>query len=211
MLVEALEQERAELRETLRSRASLSTITRQQEEKALDKYHVSSLLRSIMESLSLLKPRARAEGDDPSLRFEVGWVWEDMLGQLFFRRPALREGGLLDLGTLEEDGILGTPDDFDDGLWMPNEYKATWSSSRRPIDERNRWYWLQQMRAYCWMTQAESAKLKVLYVNGDWRPPQPDIGVYLVRFSPAEIEATWHMLRTHREWLQEGGDGYRQQ
>lgn len=202
MQVERLDAEKNLLLRSLADRAGISTVTRSQERAAGSLYHVSSLLKSIQEQLHLDGSYDGEIDQTTLLRFEVGYAWEDILGEHMFTvtgDPTV----VVPVGTIEQDGILATPDDFDAREWAVHEYKATWSSSKKPIEER--WYWLSQMKAYCHLLGAQTSKLWVFYVNGDWQPPVPDIGIYRLSWTAEECAETWQMLVTHREWLQKHG------
>ena len=197
MQIESLDTEREDLLQSLASRSHLSDAKRAQESGT--QHHVSGLLRSIQQTLHLDKSYDDEMDNVRLLRFSVGWIWEDILGEYLFRNMG-RPESLVPLGTIEQDGILLTPDDFDVDEWQVVEDKATWSSSRKPISER--WNWLNQMRAYSHVLHCNSAKLNVCYVCGGWRPPVPDIAVYRLHWDEGECERTWEMLLKHREWLQ---------
>jgi hypothetical protein len=160
-------------------------------------YHVSGLLNDILTRSGQLDGKRRLD-EDPTLRFELGYIWEDVLGEHIFAGSKL-----ILLGTLEKDGILGTPDDFDEALWEPHEYKATWSSVNKSWSDR--WYWLNQMKAYCYFLGARQTKLKVLFLCGDWKPPRPIVKVYRFFWKDWEIKQTWEMLQKHKSWLQSQG------
>lgn len=199
MRVETLNAERDNLFQNLAARSHFSDAKRAAESQD-GQHHVSGLLVSIQHALHLDKSYDDDELDPVKLlRFQVGFSFEDILGEYVFANAG-RPESLISLGTLEQDGILLTPDDFDVDTFEILEYKATWSSSRKPIADR--WYWLSQMKCYSHVLGADSAKLKVLYVNGNWRPPVPDIQIYRLRWEEGECAQAWAMLLKHREWLQ---------
>jgi hypothetical protein len=54
------------------------------------------------------------------------------------------------------------------------------------------------------MVETDRARLVVLCINGDWRPPRPRIRQLELTFSPTEIRDNWNMLVRHpcqRGWL----------
>ena len=198
MQVESLDAEREGLLRSLASRSHLSDAKRAQESGA--QHHVSGLLRSIQQTLHLDKSYDDDDFDPVKLlRYEIGFAWEDILGEYVFASAGKPES-LIPIGTLEQDGILLTPDDFDADTWEVNEYKATWSSSRKPIADR--WYWLSQMKCYSHVLGSDSAVLKCLFLNGNWRPPVPDIQIYRLHWEEGECAQAWAMLLRHKEWLQ---------
>lgn len=201
MQYEELGLEREALLRSLADRADRSQAARRADDDR-NLHHVSGLLRSIQRELHLDSSYDDEISRSTLLRFEVGYIWEDILGEHLFA-PTADPEHIVPVGTLEQDGILATPDDFDTRTWEVQEYKASWSSSRKPLDSR--WYWLSQIKIYCHLMGARSAKLKVFYVNGDWRPPAPDVRIYRLCWEPDECEAAWEMAIAHRQWLQGQG------
>lgn len=166
----------------------------QQVRESTPGFHASGLLNHMLQTAQPATGRAR--DDDPTLRFEMGYVWEDLLGSFLFRSE-------MGQTPMETAGIITTLDDFDIELWEVREFKATWSSLNQPL--RNRWYWLHQMRAYCYVTGALSSLLAVFFINGDWRPPAPQVKLYRFFWKQWELDQTWRMLVQHRAWLLEQG------
>lgn len=165
--------------------------------------HVSDIIRDLENRVT--KPGKRRPVSDlsPSEKrrmghyVEIGWAWEEMI-----RRAMLRSyyagvnDRFCDPGELELDGIYGNPDWFDLEDACVEEFKATYRSSRRPI-ETDFWSWFVQIKAYCAMTATNWARLRVFFVNGNYRESGPQFRLWQIRFDEDEIERNWTMLRNH--------------
>jgi hypothetical protein len=93
---------------------------------------------------------------------------------------------------MEVDGIIGSPDVYDQEERRVGEIKATWTSAKRPIEEKRAYFW--QVMAYCYMLDTRLAWLDVFYVNGNYSPPVPQARHYDLEFAWAEIKDNWAML-----------------
>jgi hypothetical protein len=167
--------------------------------------HVSDIIRDIENSLIHKGQRRKydelsaAERTRMGAYVSVGWAWEDILSHAL--KAVLKRRGLIHpMEQLTQDGITGTPDGWDD---MIEEYKATWRSSSRPIDP-DFWHWLVQIKAYCYMAETMFARLRIWYVNGDYRDSGPQVKTLQLKFGEAELQENWDMLRQHAQekgWL----------
>lgn len=166
--------------------------------------HVSNVIRSIENAV--LKPGQRRPYDeltkDEKRRMgnytSGGWAWEEII-----REGIVRAGGgplygdrFISPGELTLDGIHGTPDWLDAADWCLEEFKCTWRSSSRPLDP-DFWHWLVQIKAYCKMLTCQWARLRVFYVNGDYRESGPQYRPYRLEFTKLEIDDNWKMLTGH--------------
>ena len=120
-----------------------------------------------------------------------GWLWEEIVRKALV--PVLG-GQLHHVGEIGLDGITGTPD----GLWVNGqewleEYKATWRSSRRPLETDFR-TWLWQIKSYCHMLRVSRARLRAMFVNGDYRDSGPQIKQWEMEFTQRELEENWLMI-----------------
>lgn len=165
--------------------------------------HVSNIIRDI---LNTLYPGTRNPYDDlsPSEKqrlgnyASVGWAWEEII-----RRGILDAGWMpgdagryISAGEMELDGIYGTPDWFDATDWSIVEFKATWRSSRRPLDP-DFWHWLVQIKSYCRMAGTQRAVLYVFFVNGDYRESGPELRAMVLEFTELELQESWEMMVQH--------------
>lgn len=166
--------------------------------------HVSNIIRDIENAVT--KPGKRRPYDELSDAerkrlgnyASVGWAWEEAL-----RRSLLAMGigisyseHIERVGELHLDDIYGTPDGINLVDWTVEEFKATWRSSRRPLDP-DFWHWLVQIKSYCTLLRATQARLRIFYVNGDYRESGPQYKCYRLEFTELELEDNWDMLKNH--------------
>lgn len=168
--------------------------------------HISELIRSLQNTVThkgkrkpfdqLTSEEKRRMGGYTSMGWAFERVIEEALKEVwsgYFRVHDRYEKP----GELHLDGLTGTPDWMDMEDWSVIEFKATWRSSRRKIEE-DFVSWLWQIGAYCKMLSTRTAQLYVFFVNGDYRESGPQLKAFAIHFEKHEIEAYWKML------LQEG-------
>lgn len=148
-------------------------------------------------------------GDSPIQKpqAEFGFVWEELLSMAFAERN--RGECILRPGEVILDGITGSPDGINVAKWELEEYKATRKSASRDVAES--WYWMTQIKSYIHMINGKrgesgggggrmcSCVLRVLYINGDYKPPSPKYVAYRLVFSQLELGENWDMIRNHAE------------
>lgn len=163
--------------------------------------HVSQIIRSIENEV--LKPGQRKPLEeltsDEKRRMGAyttgGWAWEEVIREAVVKMYLANDSRFIPVGELEEDGIYGTPDWFDAEDWCVEEFKATWRSSRRLSNfDEEFWSWLAQIKAYCHMIGTLSAKLRVFFVNGDYRSSGPQVRMFHLEFDEEEVESNWQMI-----------------
>lgn len=187
--------------------------------------HLSGVIRFIAQSLGLLRVEATFkdsasakaenknsilqdvdEGEFP-LRMALGMAWEEWAAGLW-------EGMFWQPGEIERDGIFGNPDGmseltydtgrFRESLRVIEEFKLTWKSEYNYGKDKfltSNWLWRTQGQGYCSMEHSGITHVRyhILWVNGDYRPPQPSYKTYLVRFSEKELESNWRMIVKYRD------------
>lgn len=164
--------------------------------------HVSNIIRDIENTL--FKPGQRRPYDELSPSEQqrlgnyasVGWAWEEIIRNGILATGWQPAGNFISPGQLELDGIYGTPDWWDVRNDALVEFKATWRSSRRPLDP-DFWHWLVQIKAYCHMARTDRALLYVFYVNGDYRESGPQLKLYDLVSAGIELEENWEMIKRH--------------
>lgn len=166
-----------------------------QEHERSDGVHLSQVIKDLDEALN---PDRYKNDWDLNAAAQLGVFWEMALER------AYREMFAIDIGEVELDGIIGTPDGLgkdEDGLCL-EEYKCTWLSCKKsPLDV---FYYKTQGMGYCKMTGIHRMKWRILHVMGDYRGSGPVYNVWDVRFEPEEVDENWEMLvnhARHREWL----------
>lgn len=177
------------------------------------------------------KDRGWHPGDRASIppelqtRFELGLSLEEMLGRAMgvrfvrnlasarfeeFKRlgqnPAptrfLRPSSLI-FPVAGGGDMVGTPDVLDvDGQGAVEEWKCTWISASNPIDSPRFWHFWVQLKVYCYMVGVTRGRLRVFFINGDYRPPSPlPPDAWEEDFSPTDLQETWDMVVTHARSL----------
>lgn len=150
--------------------------------------HLSQIIQSLCRKLD---PKRYAAGQDlPWNRFECGFTFERVLEMAF----ASRRAGIFRPGEIELDGIIMSPDGIDPDGWVLEEYKLTWMSSTDAPEAAKFWKWIVQMQAYCYALGTCRARLRVLFLNGDYKTCAPDYRVWEFQFTDAELHSTWKML-----------------
>lgn len=135
----------------------------------------------------------------------VGFIWERVMDEAFAR--ALVLSNTWHTGEVERDGITGSPDLVDATTlpWTVVDTKATWRSAWKSDQlEKFFWSWLVQLRGYCHMLDTHKARLLILHVNGDYKPPRPRVKQLEIEFSAMEIRDNWSMVVNHairKGWL----------
>jgi hypothetical protein len=122
-------------------------------------------------------------------------------------------------GEMQKDGVFGTPDGIsiiqaqgngsasnasnvkrvDDYIYVLDEFKLTWKSEWNYGKEKflgGNWLWMGQAKGYLAMAQdagypISHVRFHIGWVNGDYRPPQPKVIRYLVKFSDSEVANFW--------------------
>jgi hypothetical protein len=162
-----------------------------------DTLHLSTIITDIGDRLF-----NTGYGDSPIQKpqAEFGFVWEELLSLAFAERN--RGECIFRPGEVTLDGITGSPDGISVGEWELEEYKATRKSASRGVEDS--WYWMTQIKSYIHMINRGKGKmcscvLRVLYINGDYKPPSPKYIPYRLVFSQLELEENWNMIRNHAE------------
>lgn len=165
--------------------------------------HVSDVIRDLMNTI--IKPGERNPYDtlSPAEKKRLGnyasggWAWEQVIrdGLNQARVAAGIPPNYHHLGELECDGLYGTPDWYDGERNRDVEFKCTWRSSLRPIEDF--WEWLTQIRAYCYMLDVTEAEIHALFINGDYRESGPEYKAWHLEFEPFELKENWSMLKMH--------------
>lgn len=152
--------------------------------------HVSDLIYCLRKGHAKRQLGAQAEetGDELVLVWLIGHSHEALLGQG-------KTKGL----PLEVDGIIGTPDLWDEGLI---EVKSTRSSAKKELMDMP--HYLAQAAAYAAMHAVTEARVFVLHLMGDYdrsHPPQAQLRIWKVQFGQEELDRWWLELQRRRDVL----------
>lgn len=163
-------------------------------ERTMDRLHLSDIYSDLE---STLFPKTSKADMNNRLWSEVGFLWEDALTRALADHCSERPG------EVELDGIVGSPDGYDQSTGVLDEYKATWKSAHNAHPEQV-WKWLVQVKGYCKMLGTTTVRFHVFYINGDYRGSGPIYRSYLFLFTQLEIDENWSMLVNHAKakgWL----------
>jgi len=157
--------------------------------------HLSGVNKYVLTKLGYLSPDDLT--DEMPLRMAVGMAWEDWAVGLW---PDM----IWQPGEWERDGVFGTPDGYSPGAVltdrpMVEEFKATWKSrytygtDENLLGEKGK-LWMWQLMGNCYAMNCNHARLHILWVNGDYRPPCPAYVTYLIEFSAVELKQYWRNI-----------------
>lgn len=159
--------------------------------------HLSTIISDIARRMALVRYRNSQDQAEMYRTMVMGYVWEDMVGEYMANAHGVY---LPSQFEVELDGIIGTPDSYDPTNEMLYEYKATWVSMEQDIEGERFWRWWAQMKGYCHMIGIRNSSLFVYYVNGDYKPPAPDVRIYQAEFDKEQdLIPNWNVITQHRD------------
>lgn len=159
--------------------------------------HASDIYGAFYKSIDPKRYDKRDDEGNPTpfdlTKMEMGVSFEEVL------EPALAQRLLGDRPGefTSPEGIIYSPDYLFDinGEVVLGEFKLTWYSSRdMPYSEKAA-KWITQVKLYCYWLQITKARLYVLFVNGGYKPPSPELLAWNLTFTELELERNWLMLR----------------
>jgi hypothetical protein len=151
--------------------------------------HLSAIISDLMMDLDPKKYGGEMDWN----RVESGVTFERLLEKaLMARNPSL-----IRPGEYERDGIACSPDGYSRADHTIEEYKFTWKSSKYPITDDRFWSWLVQIKGYCYVIGTTHARLRVLFVNGNYSSFTPVLKSWALEFTPEELSDNWAMLLNH--------------
>jgi len=150
----------------------------------------------------LLYPRKTSwEGEEA---MALGFIWERVLGYSFIQGH-LNTGRIVRPGELQLDGVYLTPDGYDTQDHVLEEWKCAWKSSNTDPESKKFWRYWTQVKSYCLALKTNKARLRVLFVNGDYKFKKgPVTKCWEAEFSDRELKDNWSMLTNHAKkkgWL----------
>lgn len=152
--------------------------------------HVSAIVRKLSRAMG------KRDGDFTEQDLDkfaiVGRLWERLLADALFRPPRYSRPG-----EIPCDDIVGSPDCVDTDNWSVLEFKACWKSLRDFEGTQKWWEYMAQVKAYCHMMGMLRARLIVLFIAGDWRPPVPQCLEWDITFTAQELEEWWRVMRAN--------------
>jgi hypothetical protein len=176
--------------------------------------HVSRIIRDLQVQIG----RGREDSSISQGQLQdfgtIGFVWERVLETTLADLTVGEDPRYMRLGELSLDGLYLTPDycDLDfhgNQTWELGleEWKVKWCSYRKGDDlERNFWEWLVQCKAYCFVLGTGLARIRALFIAGDWKGSiAPVVRQWELTFTGRELQDNWEMLTGHarrRGWLE---------
>ena len=149
--------------------------------------HVSNIIYSVQKSYLKLNELPES---DLRVRREMGFMWERVasgaLSKMHIKHP----------GEISKNGIYMSPDCIDIKSHAVEDWKCTWKSSRRDIEE-DFWSWWCQAKAYAYGLGYNKARLNTLFINGNYRGSGPEAKSWEATFSKQELRDNWNMLLEH--------------
>jgi hypothetical protein len=136
--------------------------------------------------------------DAKPLYMEAGLAFESLLEDALRKRLLGERPGEL---TTEE-GIVYSPDliIFDSGRTRLGEIKVTWMSLKEiPEGECNAFpskfdKYFTQMMLYCHALETCDARLIAFFINGNYKPPAPQLKAWDICFTKREIDEEWRKM-----------------
>lgn len=161
--------------------------------------HASDLYGSFYRSFDPARyDKRRGEDGEPlgfdTTKMELGIGFEEVLERTLAERLLGARPGEF----VSPEGIIYSPDYlFSEDDLILGEFKLTWYSSRgAPTDEKFS-KWLTQIKLYCHWLEIRRARLYVLFVNGDYKPPTPALLAWELVFTPRELQDEADMILRH--------------
>lgn len=165
--------------------------------------HVSTVIRSLCLQLGHFDDDGEITAETIS-RWEMGSAFEGAVCKALAERYERESKGRVYVpGTLELDGLLGSPDLLSSADETVHEIKLTWLSSRHdPASSDKFWkYWVQG-KAYCYMMGWRKLHLHVAHIMGNYKDERgPTYNVWAAEFTQSELLENWAMLRMHSDEL----------
>jgi hypothetical protein len=161
--------------------------------RSTGKPHLTDILRDMARTAGIGKEDSSFSEDDMDNFAAGGWLWERVFDMAHC--DAIERGELVNIGEIELDNIVGTPDRVDFRVPKVIELKCRWKSARSFEHlEREWWIELSQIRAYCHMLQILEADLIVMFIGGMWRPPTPMVLGKNIKFTERELAEQWDAI-----------------
>jgi hypothetical protein len=169
--------------------------------------HASRIIHDLRAGLGKLKKGGGISDVQLEEFGTIGFVWERVLETTLAKLVSeANPARYLRLGEQVQDGVYRTPDyadldHFGDGTYKlgVEEWKCSWSSYRKADDlERNFWHWLVQIKDYCEVLNTPYARLRALFIAGDWKGDiTPKLRTWEMEFSARELRDNHDMLLNH--------------
>lgn len=171
--------------------------------------HMSEIYNALYKKL---EPARFDKGGKPDeVKMSLGTAFEELLEKALSERllangatcerpgefACLPDATICPIGT--PNSIIFSPDHFLlDDLTRLGEFKATWMSISKGIENKKFDKWFCQMMAYGKPLRMPNQRLYALFVNGDYSWKDPFGGCHMrawnITFTQKELDANWAML-----------------
>lgn len=151
--------------------------------------HLSGIIK-----YCLYSDRKELDLDTFPLNMACGMSWEDWSVGLYpyvMWQPGPES---LDSVICTCDGLSAMDIEGEGREVVIEEWKATWKSMHTHNNILAETVWMWQLAGMLKIHGLRFARLHVLWVNGNYRPPQPKYMTYLIEFSQAELDKFWESV-----------------
>lgn len=176
--------------------------------------HVSAVIRDIANRITKKgeRPAWDTQTDEERLKGStyqaLGFAWERVLERALSEQYEQEHDFLVRPGEQYLDGIYLSPDPFDLRDGVLEEWKCTWKSSNKFADiEKFFWEWTVQIKSYLKALGLTQCRLRVYFVNGDYKDSGPQVKCAMLTFTQREIDENWRMITNHAKGMADGNSG----
>jgi len=141
------------------------------------------------------------------VKMEEGLAFEEILepvlaARLLGQRPKEQKVRINRKGEIDPKGAIVlyfSPDYifFINDESVLGEFKYTRYSSKGAPRGPKFAKWITQIKLYCYVLGLNVARLYVLYLNGDYKPPTAKLLAWELRFTDDELEEEWNIIMRH--------------
>lgn len=165
--------------------------------------HISEIISDLAVKLGHYEKREGPIPDDVANKMALGNALEHAIIERHVQDAPDR---YVKPGELECDGLFLTPDLVDVIDACVHEIKLTWLNSRHD-NEATMWRFWTQARCYCHALGFDTARLTVVFVNGNYAGSGPVGLTWEHVFTPAELRENWALMTSHARVLARAKNG----
>lgn len=171
--------------------------------------HCSTIVNDILTKLNAFKHSSETPKHVRFAYQEIGNVIEDVIAEGLVRRIA----GWIKPDPKKFRAIIGSPDGWQTRGNIIHEVKATWVSERKFFEgldlaeDRSEfdisdvslklYGFLMQALFYALAWGADRIYFHVVFLNGNYAPPVPNMRTFIIKFSQADLEQNYRNLAQH--------------
>lgn len=170
--------------------------------------HVSDIIRLIGIRTGTLKDYSQSSSPAPKNKMELGMIFEE--GRKYQYRQ-LYPNRFFSIGEIVFDGIGLNLDMIDSWNDCPvHEFKCSWFSSNRPMDDPEIMKFQDQVVAYqhvvneLGLSSSTSPHLEIVYPRGNYKSNDVDYRHWVGNFTRDEMKRHWEMIVNHKHLVKIG-------